>query len=246
MQAYGGAERWRGPGRVEADFDCGGLLFGWKRLRANYRDLQISAEISQPRIRIDRFDDDGHSVVLDGYDVRLEGSDGSIVRSRTAADAGFPYGRRLLHWDSLDFGYFLAQAMWNYLVLPGLLLRTDIEWRQLSTTTLEGNFPRHIPTHSRVQQYHFDPDTGRLRQYDYTAATFGSWAKAAHLVTEHRTCDDLVYTARRRVLPRSPGGRAWPFPQLIWADIHHFALLESAPNEYQCGSAVVRIPKDRG
>lgn len=246
VQAYGGAQRWRAAGRVEADFDCGGLLFGWKRLSTNYPGRQISAEIDAPRIRINRFDDDGNAIVLDGHDVRLERADGSVLRTRAAADRYFPYGRRLVHWDSLDFGYFLAQAMWNYLVLPGLLLRTDIVWRQLSPSTLEGVFPDHLPTHSRVQQYHFDRETGLLRQYDYTAEAFGGWARAAHLVTEHRTCGDLVYTARRRVLPRSPGGQAFPFPQLIWADIHNFVLFDSEPKAYQCGRSAVRISREHG
>jgi len=230
VAAYGGAARWRAANTVDAHFDCGGLLFGWKRRTLRFPDLHIRCAVREPLVRIEPIDARGHAAILEGHDVRLERPGGSTVDLRRDAGRRFPYGRRLLSWDQLDLAYFLTQAMWNYLVLPGLLLREDIEWRQLSGSTLEGRFPAHLPTHCAVQQYRFDPLSGLLEQYDYTAEAFGRWAKAAHLVTEHRTAGGLAYTARRRVKPRGPGGAPLPGPLLIWADIHRFALLPPSPD----------------
>ena len=58
-------------------------------------------------------------------------------------------------------------------------------WTEIATNTLEARFPPHIPTHSEYQRFHFDPATGLLAQYDYTAEAFGSLAKAAQLILEH-------------------------------------------------------------
>jgi len=117
-------------------------------------------------------------------------------------------------------GYFLGYAMWNYLVLPALLLRDDVEWRDVSETTLEARLPPHLPTHCEIQRFHVDPETGLLRQHDYTAEVFGQWARAAHVVVEHARADGLTYPSRRRVKAGSPTSRT-----LIWIDLHDYHVL---------------------
>lgn len=224
VAAYGGAERWRSSTTLDARFDCGGPLFQWKRGPGTWTGLHLSCDVHRPHVRIEPFDRFGNAAVLNGHDVRIERPGGTPVEARWAADERFPYGRRLLRWDRLDFAYFLCQAMWNYLTLPALLLGDEVAWRQVGEHSLEARFPAHLPTHSRTQQYHFDPATGLLRQYDYTAETFGGWAKAAHLVTAHSTADGVPFTSARRVLPRAPDSRALPGPLLIWADISAFRL----------------------
>ena len=123
--------------------------------------------------------------------------------------------------------YFLGYAVWNYFTLPALLLRDDITWRELSGTILEARFPPELPTHCAVQQFHFDPSTHLLHEYDYTADTFGGWAVAAHMITEHQTSDGVTFTSKRRVKPRDPVKKIGPlpFPLLIWADIHEHRLV---------------------
>ena len=229
VAAYGGEERWRAATAVETRLSAGGLLFRWKRGRAgNWPDVRMRAEVHEPRIHMEPFDSAGNAGVLEGHDVRLETPAGVMVDSRRNAHEAFPYGRRIVFWDSLDMVYFLGHALWNYLVLPGLLLREDIDWSELSATTLEARFPGHLPTHDHgPQQYHFDPWTHLLRQYDYVARTFGGWAVAAHMITEHASSDGVAYDSRRRVKPRDPfgSGKPLPFPLLIWADIHEYRLV---------------------
>jgi hypothetical protein len=229
VAAYGGAERWREANAVESTLSAGGLLFRWKRGRAGrWPQMRTRAEIHEPLIRMDPFDRRGNVGILEGHDPRLETPAGQVVESRRDAHENFPYGRRLLYWDSLDMVYFLGHALWNYLVFPGLLLRDDIDWQEVSDTTLEARFPPHLPTHNpEAQQFHFDPDTHLLRQYDYVAKTFGNWAVAAHMTPEHGTQDGIPFPSKRRVKPRDPVKKAGPlpFPLLIWADVHEHRLV---------------------
>lgn len=227
LDAYGGERRWREAAAVEARLTIGGLLFRWKRGgEGSWPTVRVRVETGSPRTRFDPIDSAGNVAVLAGHSVRIERPDGAVLEERANGRAGMPYGRRLLRWDAADIGYFLGYAMWNYLALPALLLRDDLEWRQASGHTLEARFPDRIPTHCPVQQFHLDPATGRLRQHDYTAEVFGGWAKAAHLVTEHAQFDGLWAPSRRRVKPRSPvSGGPMAVPLLIWADIHEYRLV---------------------
>jgi hypothetical protein len=226
LDAYGGEERWRAAQAVEARLTIGGSLFRWKRRREGYwPSVHVRVETAEPRTRFDPIDRSGDVAVLEGHDVRIERPDGTLVEGRPNARTK-PYGRKLFGWDVVDIGYFFGYTMWNYLALPAHLLRDDIQWSETSSDTLEARFPPQIPTHSAVQRFHLDPETGRLRQHDYTAETFGAWAKAAHMITEHRDFDGLTAPSKRRVKPRSGDkGGPLPFPLLIWADVHEYALV---------------------
>jgi hypothetical protein len=225
VDAYGGEERWRAASTIDVQLDAGGLLFRWKRGRG-FRGLNMQAQVWEPRISMHPFYAPGQVGVLDGLDVRIETTDGKVLDARQDARSYFPYGRRFFWWDRLDMAYFFGYALWNYLTLPALILRDDIEWREPSDTVLEATFPPHIPTHCPVAKFHFDPDTSLLERYDYTALTFGRWAIANHLTTKHRTSEDgIPFASKRRVKPEMPGGdKPMPFPMLIWADIHEFRL----------------------
>jgi hypothetical protein len=226
LDAYGGEERWRSAQAVEARLTIGGLLFRWKRRReGRWPMVQIRCEIAEPRTRFDPIDRSGLVAVLDGHSVRVETHHGRVLERREDGRPN-PYGRNLLTWDTLDIGYFFGYTMWNYLTLPALLLRDDVEWREASDDTLEARFAPHLPTHSPVQQFHVEPATGRLRQHDYTAEPFGKWAKAAHMIAEHRDFDGLTAPSKRRVKPKDPiKGGPLPFPLLIWADVHEYRLV---------------------
>jgi hypothetical protein len=226
IDAYGGEQRWRAADAVEARLTIGGLLFRWKRRsQGHWPSVQIRVDTAEPRTRFDPIDRDGNVAVLTGHSVRIERPDGTLVAERANARPK-PYGEKFFGWDSVDIGYFFGYTMWNYLALPALLLRDDIQWSEASADTLEARFPPEIPTHSPLQRFHVDLATGRLRQHDYTAQPFGGWAKAAHMITEHRDYDGLTSPSKRRVKPRSGDkGGPLPFPLLIWADIHEYRLV---------------------
>jgi hypothetical protein len=226
VDAYGGEERWRAAAAVEARLTIGGLLFRWKRRsEGRWPSVQIRVEAHEPRTRFDPIDREGNVAVMDRHTVRLERPDGALVEERPHARPK-PYGGNLFAWDAIDIGYFFGYTMWNYLALPALLLRDDISWSEPKGNTLEARFPPDLPTHSAVQAFHADPASGRLRQHDYTAEPFGGFAKAAHMIREHRDYDGLTAPSKRRVMPRDPiSGGPLPFPLLIWADIHEYRLV---------------------
>jgi hypothetical protein len=226
IDAYGGETTWRSAQAVEAHLTIGGLLFRWKRRsQGAWPSVQIRVEAHEPRTRFDPIDREGNVIVLHGHTVRLERPDGTLVEERADARPS-AYGRKFFGWDSIDIGYFFGYTMWNYLALPALLLRDDIEWSELSDDTLGAQFPPEIPTHSPSQRFHLDLESGRLRQHDYTARVFGGWAKAAHMIREHRQYDGLTAPSKRRVMPRAGDkGGPLPFPVLIWADVHEYRVV---------------------
>jgi hypothetical protein len=226
LDAYGGEDMWRSATAIEAHLTIGGLLFRWKRRgQGRWPSVRIRVETHEPRTRFDPIDSNGNLIVLSGHSVRLERPDGTLVEERAYARPK-AYGRKFFAWDSIDIGYFFGYTMWNYLALPALLLRDDIEWSELSRDSLEARFPPELPTHSPVQRFHLEPDNGRLRQHDYTAEPFGGWAKAAHMIREHRQYDGLTAPSKRRVMPRAGDkGGPLPFPLLIWADVHEYRLV---------------------
>jgi hypothetical protein len=56
--------------------------------------------------------------------------------------------------------YFANYAFWNYFRLPNLLLENRIEWNEKVNGVLSALFPDSIPTHSTVQEFHFDTNNG--------------------------------------------------------------------------------------
>ena len=91
--------------------------------------------------------------------------------------------------------------------------------------TLEALFPASLPTHSPMQRYHIDADTGLLRQHDYTAEVIGSWAKAANVVEKHGEWEGVLYPSRRKVTPRKGDGTPRAFPLLVGIAISDWRLV---------------------
>ena len=224
VAAYGGEARWKAASAVEATISAGGLAF-LSKWRGGFRQLHVKAELADPRTRLSHIDRRGGTGVLDGQTVHIENERSQVVASRSDPRSKFPYGRRLLWWDSLDLTYFAGYAFWNYLTFPALLLRDDIGWEEVSDGSLEAHFPPHLPTHCDRQRFHFESDTGLLRQHDYTAEVLGGWAKAAHVILEHESWEGIPFPSRRRVLPRRPDGRPRSGPVLIWIDVHEWRLV---------------------
>ncbi len=230
IEAYGGQKLWAEAIRLEAEFSASGLAFTLKR-RPHLKRVKIMMEIARPRARITPIGKHQEITgVLDGADVRLENAIGEVIQTRKNARQYFPGGRRIFFWDDLDMAYFANYAMWNYLTLPSLLSRDDIEWRELAPGLLEAVFPPELPTHSRIQRFRFDPDTGLLLQHDYTADIISRLAKAAHVVLEHNENKGLCYTSKRRVTPRSAKGRPRRGPTLIAIELHDFCLKDHSLN----------------
>ena len=205
LAAYGGEAFWRAARSIRATVSTTGLAFVLKWQKP-FRRIAVECGVSEPFTRLTPMDEAGSSGVLRNGDAFLENPSGSVIAHRRNARSFFPYGRRLFWWDSLDQTYFAGYALWNYLVFPALLLRQDIRWEESGPDRLLASFPGHIPTHSPVQEFLFDPASGLLRQHNYTAEVMGGWAKASNMVVEHSTWNGIPYPSHRRVTPQKKTG----------------------------------------
>lgn len=223
LEAYGGEARWRAASRIELELSARGLAFRlkWQPALAHARQ---TFRVHEPEGRCVGIDREGNVGILDGHDVRVETPDARSLGARSDARSFFRPGRRSLWWDRLDQTYFACYAAWNYYTLPALLLRDDIAWTELEPGVLEARFPPHLPTHSAVQRFRFDAETGLLLQHDYTADIIGGWAHAARVVLEHGVQDGVPYPRRMRMTPRAGDGSPRPFPTLVAVEAHEFAL----------------------
>lgn len=224
IAAYGGKEFWSKAKTIEAEVSVHGWAFTLKR-RPFFKHAEISMEIARPFSRLTPIGNiQNITGVLDGHNVRLEAPMGKVIEERKQARRCFPGGRRLFYWDDLDMAYFANYAFWNYFTLPALLLREDIDWKEIEPGWLEATFPESIPTHNKMQRFRFDLETGLLLQHDYTADIISKLAAAANVVHEHKEGAGFIYPARRLVTPRSNGGKPLPGPALIDITVHDFRI----------------------
>ena len=223
LEAYGGEARWRSARAVDACVSAAGWAFRLKFQPPDDR-IAVTLSVGQPIARYTPATKAGLTAVLEGQSIRLEDAAGRVVKSREDPARFFPYGRRALWWDSLDRAYFSCYALWNYLTFPSLLLREDIEWKELPGARLEGHFPPSLPTHSPTQTFYFDARTGLLLRHDYTAKVFGDWARAANVVLAHAESGGIRYPSHRRVTPIGPGDKPLPAPVLVDIHVHSWRL----------------------
>lgn len=228
LTSHGGIERWQAVTAISAQGTFGGLLRS--RFPGNgLATLDVRVQVERQRVVLNRFPNEGERGVFDNGDVRIETREGELMQARRnarTAFSGLSGLRRNLRWDALDATYFAGYALWNYLSTPLLLTRPDVttvdagtwwesgqHWRRI-----EVRFPPHVHTHSPRQTFYVDT-AGLIRRHDYVAQPVGRWARAIHYCDRHKIVDGLVISTRRRVVPRAPWGRAFPYPVLVSLEI---------------------------
>ena len=225
IAAYGGKELWSQAKSIKAEVSAYGLAFTIKG-RPVFNHAKISMEVQRPVVKLTPIGKNPNIAgVLDGHDVRLEDSAGKVVDERKDTRHIFPGGLgRLFRWDDLDMSYFANYAFWNYFTLPALLMREDIDWKETEPGCLEATFPENVPTHSKIQRFRFDRETGLLIQHDYTVDIISKLATAANVVLEHKQGAGYGYPTRRLVTPRNSSGNPLPAPTLIDITIHNLSI----------------------
>ena len=141
IAAYGGRALWQNAKTLEVEISASGLAFTLKR-RPFFRHARMVMDVHRPFSSLTPIGlDPVITGVLDGHDVRLENKQGQLITERRNARDYFTIDRRLFYWDDLDMSYFANYASWNYFTLPALLMREDIDWRELEPGLLEARFP---------------------------------------------------------------------------------------------------------
>jgi len=230
IAAHGGLERWLATTDLTVDASAGGLAFASKfQLRA-LQGPKVNISTDHQRAVFTPYPRPGYRGVLERGEVRVETSEGRIVRARPDAGAAVRSRRRLLWWDALDIFYFGASSLWTYIAMPYMLADPGFsveegaswtergeEWRTLAVT-----FPPEIDTHSRQQTVYIGED-GLIRRHDYIAEEFGRWARSAHYWFDYHVFDGFAVPRKRRVYPRRGDNQARRRPVLVWVDVNNIS-----------------------
>jgi hypothetical protein len=180
LELYGGEKSWSKAKYIEAEVSAKGWAFVLKR-RPYFKHAKLFMEIHKPFCKITPVGKDKEICgVLDGENVRLENPQGQVLSQRENARDYFTFGRRMLYWDDMDMAYFANYAFWNYFTFPFLLMNEEIAWEEKSPEIIQATFPDAIPTHSKVQSFHFDAESGLLSQHDYTADIISKTRRCAN------------------------------------------------------------------
>jgi len=224
LKAYGGEAVWRDATTVESTVTVGGLLFQLKGINIPPH-AKITVDVQRPHTVIDPVDASGDTGVLDGFTVKILSPSGTILDQRADAREHLQNASISTKWDRLNLVYFLGYAFWGYYSLPHQIMRTDIDWTELSDGLLQADFGTNLPVHSRIQRFWFDKKTGLLRRNDYTPVAASRDARAAHVIFEHGVSNGIPYPSKRRV-KMSLGQYGWvlPFPDFITIDVERWQL----------------------
>ncbi|MEZ4936447.1 MAG: hypothetical protein R2799_02530 [Crocinitomicaceae bacterium] len=226
LEAYGGAEFWKNLKRIDAEVSVSGLAFSLKR-RPFFKNAKIEMEVQRPYSKITPIGkNEKITGVLEGHNVRLEDENGQVLKERKNPRDYFPLGRRLFKWDDLDMAYFANYAFWNYFTFPNLLLNETIQWKEIASGYLLAQFPDSIPTHSKKQEFRFDPETGLLKQHNYTANVISKFANAANVVHAHRKFEGIPFPVSRIVTPQGKKGKAMKKPVLINIQVNDITFIK--------------------
>lgn len=230
INAHGGKNIWNSIDWVEADISAWGFLFKAKHIPV-LKHVLARASAKRPHFIFIDFPETGQTGELIGNEeVRILGSNGKVLQSRSKPRDAFKGLRRFFWWDFLDFIYFGGYATWNYLVTPFIFLRKGFVFKNLGQLqTADGTllcfsitFPEDLPTHCRTQTFYFDKNR-LLRRLDYTAEVVGSWAHAAHFCNQYRDFAGLKIPTHRCVRPLFLN-RPLSSPTLVGLEIHNVSL----------------------
>jgi hypothetical protein len=233
IAAHGGRELWNSLDGLEARISAWGFLFDAKHLPV-LEHTRVWASTEQPHFIFHDYPEPGKTGEFMGdREVRILGSSGQVLQSRSMPREAFRRLRKFFRWDYLDFIYFGGYATWNYLVTPFLFMRKGFRVEYLGKQSaaigelscFRITFPDNLPTHCRTQTFYFD-ENRLLRRLDYTAEVIGGWAHAAHFCDEYRDFSGLKISTRRRVRPILLN-RVRKAPTLVAIEVHDLQPLAS-------------------
>ncbi|NQD87601.1 hypothetical protein HP499_07255 [Paenarthrobacter sp. CM16] len=204
------APSWDGVRSVSAKVRVHGVFWPFKGQPDLLGDVTVKADLTRQRISITPFGP-GRTLHFDAAQdlVTITDETGEVVDSLSAPRRSMAGYLGDTQWSPTQMGYFISYATWTYLAepqlftLPGVKTREIDPWSEDGETwrRLEVTFPDSIHSHSKVQTYYFDSETGEQRRMDYDVEVNG-WAEVAHYTSEHKDFRGLTAPTRRRVLLR--------------------------------------------
>ncbi|UEL30092.1 hypothetical protein [Pseudarthrobacter sp. L1SW] len=207
---HGSNPSWKAARGVSAKLRVHGVFWPFKGQPDLLGDVTVTAELARQRVSITPFGE-GQTLTFDAARdlVTVTDATGAVVDSLSAPRLSMAGYLGDTQWSPTQMGYFISYATWTYLAepllftLPGVRTREIDPWDEDGETwrRLEVTFPESIHSHSKVQTYYFDAETGLQRRMDYDVEVNG-WAEVAHYTSEHKDFQGLSAPTRRRVLLR--------------------------------------------
>lgn len=223
LAKHGTAPIWEGASSVTAKLRVHGVFWPFKGQPNLLGDVSVTANLAQQEITIAPFGP-GNTLHFDAAQdlVTITDGKGTVVDSLSAPRQSMSGFQGDTPWSPTQMGYFISYATWTYLAEPLLFTLPGVHTREIDPwdedgeqwRRLEVTFPDSIHSHSKIQTYYFDAETGLQRRMDYDVEVNG-WAEVAHYTSEHKDFRGLAAPTRRRVLLRDKENNA----------IHNFAAI---------------------
>ena len=228
LAKHGSAQPWEGAPSVSAKVRVHGVFWPFKGQPDLLGDVTVTADLARQRISITPFGP-GRTLHFDAARdlVTITDGAGTVVDSLSEPRRSMADYQGDTQWSPTQMGYFISYATWTYLAepllftLPGVQTREIDPWDEDGETwrRLEVTFPDSIHSHSTVQTYYFESETGLQRRMDYDVEVNG-WAEVAHYTSEHKDFQGLPAPTRRRVLLRDKDNNAIHSFAAILLDLH--------------------------
>ncbi|REE58072.1 hypothetical protein BX257_0473 [Streptomyces sp. 3212.3] len=208
LDAHGGLERWSQIDRLQADVILRGPFWAVRGFSEKPSRERLTVETRREVIRLSPWKRPERDILVraedDAVEVRVAADD-TVLESRSGIRSTYAGYELNSPWESLQVGYFIGYAMWNYLTTPFLLTYPGVTSREGERCVengevwhrLEVHFPRSIATHCARQTFYFGDD-GLLRRLDYNVDVNVGVA-VAHYVGAYREFDGIKVPTRRRV-----------------------------------------------
>jgi hypothetical protein len=230
LDAHGGLERWKRFTTLNATIVSGGELWGIKGVVQDTMPREMTVSLHQQQASVTPFGNPDWRTAFRADYIAIETSQGEIVRERSNPRESFAGHGMDTPWDPLHRAYFSGYAMWTYLTtpffmaLPGFNVSEIEPWHegQEIWCGLRVEFPEHIASHSRFQDFYFGDDF-LLRRHDYHVDIAGGFA-AAQYVSDYVEAQGLRFPTRRRAYLRDENLQPLRERLMVSIDLSDFRL----------------------
>jgi hypothetical protein len=230
LQAHGGLERWNRFSTLNATIVSGGELWGIKGVVQDTLPREMTVSLHQQKASVTPFGSPDWRTAFRADYVAIETTQGEIVRERSNPREAFAGHDMNTPWDPLHRAYFSGYAMWTYLTtpffmaMPGFNVIEIAPWQEGAEVWrgLRVEFPEHIASHSRFQDFYFADDF-LLRRHDYHVDIAGGFA-AAQYVSDHVEAQGFRFPTRRRAYLRDDNLQPLRERLLVSIDLSDYRL----------------------
>jgi hypothetical protein len=232
LDAHGGLDRWSAVSTLGAKLTTAGPFWKLRCFPDALLDENLTVAARREHVLFTRWITDGITVTFDTDPERvtLRGARGQIIQRLIDPRPTYAGYDPSSPWDTLQVGYFLGYAVWNYLTTPFLLTYPGVRTREIGPHREDGQtwrrllvtFPAAIATHSTEQIFYFGDD-GLLRRQDY-AVDIDAGARMADYAEDYQTFGGLAFPTRRHIYARHPDGTVDQAQAEITLDIHDITI----------------------